>query len=81
MCIFKCKKKIKVCNATCNEMINNEDEGNDIYNHLHEDHIELSIQSDYEYAPQQVTEEDDFSHVTTLNAKHIKISGNYGVIS
>nr|XP_034309707.1 uncharacterized protein LOC105327864 [Crassostrea gigas] len=68
-------------NPTCNEMSNDEEEGNDIYNHLHEDHIELSVQSDYEYVQQQVTEEDDYSHVTTFNANHIQISGDYGVFS
>lgn len=68
-------------NVTCNELSNNEEEGIDIYNHLHEDNNELSVQSDYEYAPQQVTEEDNYSHVTTFNANHIQISGDYGVIS
>lgn len=68
-------------NVTCNELSNNEEEGIDIYNHLHEDNIELSVQSDYEYVQQQVTEEDDYSHVTTFNANHIQISGDYGVIS
>lgn len=52
-------------------MSNNEEEGIDIYNHLHEDNIELSVQSDYEYVQQQVTEEDDYSHVTTFNPNHI----------
>lgn len=80
------EKSIQVCqtmnsNLTCNEISNNEEEGNDIYNHLHEDHIELSVQSDYDYVPQHVTEEDDYSHVTPFNAKHIKISGDYGMIS
>lgn len=68
-------------NPTCNEMSNDEEEGNDIYNHLHEDHIELSVQSDYEYVQQQVTEEDDYSRVTTFNPNHIQISGDYGVFS
>lgn len=62
-------------------MSNNEEEGIDIYNHLQEDHIELSVQSDYEYVQQQVTEEDDSSHVTRFNPNHIQISGDYGVIS
>uniref|UniRef100_A0A8W8M5M9 EB domain-containing protein n=1 Tax=Magallana gigas TaxID=29159 RepID=A0A8W8M5M9_MAGGI len=68
-------------NLTCNELSNNEEEGIDIYNHLHGDNIELSVQSDYEYVQQQVTEEDDYSHVTRFNANHIQISGDYGVIS
>uniref|UniRef100_K1PZM4 Uncharacterized protein n=1 Tax=Magallana gigas TaxID=29159 RepID=K1PZM4_MAGGI len=68
-------------NVTCNELSNNEEEGIDIYNHLHEDNIELSVQSDYEYVQQQVTEEDEYSHVTTFNPNHIQISGDYGVIS
>lgn len=68
-------------NVTCNELSNNEEEGIDIYNHLHEDNIELSVQSDYEHVQQQVTEEDDYSHVTTFNANHIQISGDYGVFS
>lgn len=68
-------------NVTCNELSNNEEEGIDIYNHLHEDNIELSVQSDYEHVQQQVTEEDDYSHVTTFNPNQIQISGDYGVIS
>lgn len=62
-------------------MSNNEEEGIDSYNHLQEDHIELSVQSDYEYVQQQVTEEDDYSHVTRFNPNHIQISVDYGVIS
>lgn len=68
-------------NLTCDKTSNDGEEGDDIYNHLHEDPIELSVQSNYDYVSHHVTGEDDYSHLTTFNAKHIKISGDYGVIS
>lgn len=36
-------------NLICNEMSNDEEEGNDIYNYLYEDYIEFFVQLDYEY--------------------------------
>lgn len=58
------KTNFKVCqtmnsNPACNEISNKEEEGNEIYNHLHEDHFKLSVQSDDDDVPQHVTEEDD----------------------
>lgn len=42
-------------------------EGNDVYNHLHQDPIELNVQSDYDHVPQQMAAEDDYSHLNSCN--------------
>lgn len=51
-------------------------EENDVYNHLHQDPIEVNVQSDYDHAPQQMTAEDDYSHMNTCN-KNLALEPDY----
>ncbi|XP_052682831.1 uncharacterized protein LOC128163306 isoform X3 [Crassostrea angulata] len=55
-------------------------EGNDVYNHLHEDPNEVCV-PDYDHVPPQVEENGDYSHMTTRNAHSSDIAGEYGKIS
>lgn len=56
-------------------------EGNDVYNHLHEDPKEVCVQPDYDHVQPQVAADDDYSHMITRNANNMDIPGEYGVIS
>lgn len=45
----------------------NSDEGHEVYNHLHQVPTDVTVQSDYDHAPQHMTTEDDYSHTNVHN--------------
>ncbi|XP_052683784.1 fibrillin-1-like [Crassostrea angulata] len=59
-----------------NNDIRDKEEGNDVYIHLHQDPFEVDVQSDYDHAPQQMTAEDDYSHMNTCN-KTLGLESDY----
>lgn len=64
-----------------NDDIRDNEEGNDVYIHLHQDPFEVDVQSDYDHAPQQMTAEDDYSHMNTCNKTPGLESDYYGEAS
>lgn len=64
-----------------NNDIRDNEEGNDVYIHLHQDPFEVDVQSDYDHAPQQMTAEDVYSHMNTCNKTPGLESDCYGEAS
>ncbi|XP_078321346.1 uncharacterized protein LOC111114104 [Crassostrea virginica] len=56
-------------------------EENDIYNHLHEDHIQLQDQSDYDHCPPQAAPDDMYSHLDSGHDNSEDYMGDYGEIN
>lgn len=54
-------------------------EGSDIYNHIHEP-VNISVEPDYDYAPQHGVGDDDYSHMKTCNANQVDSSGEYALV-
>lgn len=55
---------------------------NEVYNHLHEDPLGVSVQPDYDHVPQlHVTDDDDYSHLATSNSTIIESPGDYGIVN
>ncbi|XP_065929300.1 rh5-interacting protein isoform X2 [Magallana gigas] len=64
-----------------NDDIRDNEEGNDVYIHLHQDPFEVDVQSDYDHAPQQMTAEDDYSHMNTCNKTLVQEPDDYGELN
>ncbi|XP_078321345.1 uncharacterized protein LOC144621609 [Crassostrea virginica] len=58
---------------------NAEDDG--INNHLHEDHIELQDQSDYDHCPPQAAPDDMYSHLNSGYDNSEDYMGDYGIVN
>lgn len=55
---------------------------NEVYNHLHEDPLGVSVQPDYDHVPQlHVTDYDNCSHLATSNSTNIESPGDYGMVN
>lgn len=52
------------------------EEGNDVYSHLHQDPIDINVESDYDHALQQMTAEDDYSHMNA-HSKNLALEPDY----
>lgn len=52
-----------------------------VYNHLHEDHSEISMQPDYDHVTQLGSVEDDYSHLATCSSTDVDSPGEYGVVN
>ena len=65
--------------ADTNRRINTEDDG--IYNHLHEDHVELQDQSDYDHCPPQAAPDDMYSHLDSGHDNSEDYMGDYGIVN
>ena len=65
--------------ADTNRQSNTEDDG--IYNHLHEDHIELQDQSDYDHCPPQAAPDDMYSHLDSGHDNSEDYMGDYGMVN
>lgn len=64
-----------------NNDIRDNGEGNDVYIHLHQDPFKVDVQSDYDHGPQQMTADDDYSHMNTCNKTPVHEPDDYGELN
>nr|XP_034310372.1 uncharacterized protein LOC105343533 isoform X1 [Crassostrea gigas] len=64
-----------------NNDIRDNEEGNDVYIHLHQDPFKVDVQSDYDHGPQQMTADDDYSHMNTCNKTPVHEPDDYGELN
>nr|XP_022309436.1 uncharacterized protein LOC111115120 isoform X2 [Crassostrea virginica]XP_022309437.1 uncharacterized protein LOC111115120 isoform X2 [Crassostrea virginica] len=65
--------------AGTNRRSNTEENG--IYNHLHEDHIELQDQSDYDHCSPQDAPDDMYNHLDSGHENSSDYMGDYGIVN
>lgn len=82
-------RSVEVSNAVYSKSIQHKEKRVDssivvesaVYNHLHEDHSEISMQPDYDHVTQLGSVEDDYSHLATCSSTDVDSPGEYGVVN